>query len=257
MPQTSARLRARISGALYVLCIGCGFFAEMVVRAKLVVYSDAAATAHNIAAAPELYRAGFFADVSAMTLGVLSSVLLYTLFKAVSRELALTVLVLDVISNTVSIGGSILQGDGYLSVLTASQLSSLALLSIKLYESVYAISLGLFGGSCLLTGYLIFRSTFLPILIGEVTFARWLLIAGVNSAKWDAIARTQAALPQGSQYTQLRKLIFNKGAWRCDMLEKVDRTRRQGITACHGMDWSASARFIFLRWQRPDPALPP
>jgi hypothetical protein len=237
IPETSARLRARISGALYVLCIGCGFFAEMVVRAKLVVYSDAAATAHNIAAAPGLYRAGFFADVSAMTLGVLSSVLLYTLLKAVSRGLALTVLVLDVISNAVSISASILlfaplvilQGDGSLSVLTAPQLSSLALLSIKLYESAYAISLGLFSGSCLLTGYLIFRSTFLPraigvllglaglcyllntfvalmpkgfaeylfpwiflpILVGEGTLALWLLIAGVNSAKWDAIARTQ------------------------------------------------------------------
>jgi hypothetical protein len=235
--KTSARLRARISGALYVLCIGCGFFAEMVVRAKLVVYSDAAVTAHNIVAAPGLYRAGFFADVSAMTLGVLSSVLLYTLLKAVSRGVALTVLVLDVISNAVSISGSILlfapliilQGDGYLSALTTQQLSSLALLSIKLYESIYAISLGLFSGSCLLTGYLIFRSTFLPraigvllalagicyllntivvlmpmgfadyvfpwiflpILIGEGTLALWLLIVGVDSAKWDAIARTQ------------------------------------------------------------------
>jgi hypothetical protein len=239
IPETSARLRARISGALYVLCIGCGFFAEMVVRAKLVVYSDAAATAHNIAASPGLYRAGFFADVSAMTLGVLSSVLLYTLLKVVSRGLALTVLVLDVISNAVSISGSILlyaplvilQGDGYLSALTAPQLSSLALLSIKLYESTYAISLGLFSGSCLLSGYLIFRSTFLPraigvllalagicyllntfvalmpkgfaeyvfpwiflpILVGEGTLALWLLIVGVNSAKWDAIARTRTA----------------------------------------------------------------
>jgi hypothetical protein len=201
------------------------------------VYSDAAATAHNIAAAPGLYRAGFFADVSAMTLGLLSSVLLYTLLKRVSRGLALTVLVLDVISNTVSITGSILlfapllllQGDGYLSVLTPPVLSSLALLSIKLYESVYAISLGLFSGSCLLTGYLIYRSTFLPrtigvllalagicyllntivvlmppgfgdylfpwifvpIVIGEGALALWLLIAGVNSAKWDAIACSQ------------------------------------------------------------------
>jgi hypothetical protein len=176
-----------------------------------------------------------FADVSAMTLGVLNSVLLYTLLKVVNRGLALTVLVLDVISNAVSSSGSILlfaplmllQGDDYLSVLTPAQLSSLALLSIKLYESAYAISLGLFSGSCLLTGYLIFRSTFLPrtigvllalagicyllntvvvlspkgfadylfpwiflpILVCEGVLALWLLIAGVNSAQWDAIAR--------------------------------------------------------------------
>jgi len=116
-----------------------------------------------------------------------------------------------------------------LSVLTAPQLSSLALLSIQLYESAYAISLGLFSGSCMLTGYLIFRSTFLPktigallalagicyllntfvvlmpkgfadylfpwiflpILVGEGTLALRLLIAGVNSARWDAVARAQ------------------------------------------------------------------
>ncbi len=232
---SSARLRARLAGALYVVCIVCGFFAELVVRAKLVVHSDAALSAHNIVAAPGLYRAGFFADVSAMTLGVLSSIVLYTLYKAVSRGLALTVLMLDVISNAVSITGSILlfapllilRGDAYLAVFTAPQLNALALLSIKLYEVVYAISLGLFSGSCLVTGYLIFRSrflpralgvlmalagtcyllntivvlmpkgfadylfpwTFLPILVGEGTLALWLLIVGVNAAKWDAIAR--------------------------------------------------------------------
>ena len=85
---SSARLRARLAGALYVVCIVCGFFAELVVRAKLVVHSDAALSAHNIVAAPGLYRAGFFADVSAMTLGVLSSIVLYTLYKAVSRGLS-------------------------------------------------------------------------------------------------------------------------------------------------------------------------
>jgi Domain of unknown function (DUF4386) len=126
VPTMSAPLRARLSGALYVLCIGCGFFAEMVVRAKLVVYSDAVVTAHNIATAPGLYRAGFFADVSAMMLGVLSSVLLYMLLQIVSRGIALTILVLDVISNAISISCSILlfaplvilQGDAYLTVLS-------------------------------------------------------------------------------------------------------------------------------------------
>ena len=141
---------------------------------------------------------------------------------------------LDVISNAVSISGSfllfaplvILPGDGYLSVVTAPQLRALALLSIKLYESAYAISLGLFSGSCLLTGYLIFRSTFLPkflgvligiagacylinsfvafmpkgfgddlfpwiflpIIVGEGALALWLLIVGVDLEKWNAIA---------------------------------------------------------------------
>ena len=233
----SARNRARWAGVVYVACIACGFYAEMVVRAKLVASGDAALTAHNIVAAPDLYRAGFFADVSAMILGVLSSVVQYALFRVVSRGLALTVLVLDVISNAISIAGSILlfaplvilRGDAYLSAFPAPQLDALALLSIKLYETVYAISLGLFAGSCVVSGYLIYRSTFLPralgvlmvlagacylantiivlmprgfagfllpwiflpILVGEGALALWLLLAGVDPARWDALARVR------------------------------------------------------------------
>ncbi len=37
----------------------------------------------------------------------------------------------------------------------------------------------------------LFPWVFLPILVGEGTLALWLLIAGVDSANWDAIARPQ------------------------------------------------------------------
>jgi hypothetical protein len=102
--------------------------------------------------------------------GVLSSVILYGLFKAVSRTVALTVLVLDVISNTISITASVLlfaplivlPGTYGMSAFSSEQLQALSLLSLRMYELAYAVNLGLFAGSCLLTGYLIYRSTFLP-----------------------------------------------------------------------------------------------
>ena len=37
----------------------------------------------------------------------------------------------------------------------------------------------------------LFPWIFLPILVGEGTLALWLLIAGVNSAKWEAISCRQ------------------------------------------------------------------
>jgi hypothetical protein len=237
VPELSPRLKARVAGALYVLCIVCGFFAEMVVRSKLIVYSDPAATSRNILASPALYRLGFFADVTAMMLGLLSSVIMYTLFKVVSRGLALTVLVLDVISNTVSLCGSvllfaplvILRGGESLAAFSPSQLQWLALLSIKMYESAYAMNLAIFSGSCLLTGYLIFRSGFLPrflgvllaiaglcyltnsfvsfmpqgfgdflfpwillpVIVGEGALALWLLFVGIDSSTWNRIAAAQ------------------------------------------------------------------
>jgi hypothetical protein len=226
-------MRARVAGALYVLCIVCGFYAEMVVRAKLIVYSDAAATAQNILAAQSLYRLGFFADVSAMALGLLAGVILYTLFRPVSRGVALTVLVLDVVSNTISICGAVLlyaplvvlQSADLLAPFTDAQRQSFALLSIHLYELSYALNLAFFSGSCVLTGYLIFRSTFLPRALGillviagacyltnslvdfmpkgfadwlfpwillpcalsEAALALWLLVMGVNATKWGQV----------------------------------------------------------------------
>jgi hypothetical protein len=238
LSQTSPRVRARVAGVLYVLCIICGFYAEMFVRAKLIAYSDPAATASHIMAAPGLYRMGFFADVSNMMFGVLSSVILYGLFKAVSRTVALTVLVLDVISNTVSITASVLlfaplivlPGTYGMSAFSSEQLQALSLLSIRMYELAYAVNLALFAGSCLLSGYLIYRSTFLPKFLGlllalagmcyltnsfvnfmpagfgadlfpwillpcvlaEGALAVWLAIAGVNSSKWYQVAAAQA-----------------------------------------------------------------
>jgi Domain of unknown function (DUF4386) len=233
-PRTSPRQRARIAGVLYLLSIACGLFAEAVVRSKLVIYANPALTAQNILAAPGLYRAGFFADLAAMTCGVLASVILYSLFKPVSRSLALGMLALDVISNTVSLSASvllfapliILQGAGGLSAFSPSQVQSLALLSIRLYELGYGISLALFSGSCLLIGYLILRSRFLPkflglllpvagicyftnsfvnlmpagfgdflfpwillpCLIAEASLALWLTLFGVDSSQWEATA---------------------------------------------------------------------
>jgi hypothetical protein len=234
VPVISPRAKARIAGALYLICIACGFFAEMVVRSKLIIYSDPSATARNILESPALYRLGFFADVTAMILGVLTSVIFYLLFKVVSRGLALTVLVLDVISNTVSICGAvllyapliILPGGGAVTALSPAEQQGLALLSIKLYESAYSMNLAVFSGSCLLTGYLIFRSTFLPrtlgvllaiagacylinsfvnfmppgfgdflfpwillpVILGEGLLALWLLIAGIDSSQWSRVA---------------------------------------------------------------------
>jgi hypothetical protein len=234
IPRASANLRARVAGAIYVACIVCGFYAELVVRAKLIVPGDAAATAANILASPGLYRLGFFADVTAMTLGVVSAVIMYTLFEVVSRTVALTVLMFDIISNTISICGAvllfsplaILSGEAYLSALPPAELPSLALLSVKLYELSYAMNLAFFSVSCLLTGYLIYRSTFLPKIFGvliaiagvcylsnsfidfmpkgfgdslfpwillpslvaESVVGLWLLFVGVNSSRWNEVA---------------------------------------------------------------------
>ena len=231
--------QARISGVLYLICIGSGFYAETFVRNKLVVYSDAALTARNIVASPSLFRLGFLADLISFITGILVAVIFYDLFKSVSRPVARTAITFAIVSNTVSIAASIfcfaplhILGDSaYLRAFTPSQLQSLAILSLQLYQYAFAINLGLFSIDCLATGYLIFRSTFMPRLLGallavggvcyltnsvayfmppkslpnlfpyiylpsliaELSLALWLAVAGVDVVRWRAVYRLRAA----------------------------------------------------------------
>ncbi len=236
--------KARLAGLLYVICIVSGFYAEACVRNKLVVYDDAAFTARSIVASPSLYRLGFLADLVSFTTGIAIAVIFYDLFKSVSRPVARTSLAFAIVSNTVSIAASIfcfapihiLGGAGYLSTFEPNQLQSLALLSLKLYQFAFVLNLGLFSIDCFATGYLIYRSTFLPRFLGilliigafcyltnsvayflppkllpdlfpwiylpsllaEVSLAVWLVVAGVNVAKWHAVQNARASATVGT-----------------------------------------------------------
>ena len=190
-------------------------------------------TASNIMASPALYRMGFFADFAALTSGMVIAVLFYRLLKPLSPTLALLDFMLAIVSNVVSIvalillfAPLILLKGAYGAALEPAQLQELALFSIRLYELGYAINLMLFGLECLVAGYLIYKSTFLPRILGvllgvgglcymvnsfvdfmpdnfanflfpyillpsllaETLLALWLTVFGLNSAKWYAVA---------------------------------------------------------------------
>ena len=106
-PAISPSTQARIAGALYCVFIASGALAELFVRAKLVVFSDAAAPAHNIATAPELYRLGLLADFTMLTTGLIVGILFYQLLKPVNCGVALLALMFLIVSNTESPAGLI------------------------------------------------------------------------------------------------------------------------------------------------------
>lgn len=224
------RLTAKIAGGAYLVVIVAALFAEAVVRGSIVDYQDAAETARNIASSEALYRGGLAADMIAMLAYTIVTALFYGLFKPVSRTISLTAAFLSLVG--IAISGavallhyaplSLLQGQPYLQTVPTDELQALALLSLKLHGAGYDISLVSFGLYCLLIGYLIHRSKFLPSalgvlmafagvgylvnsfcdflaialpelvssaallpgLIGEGALTLWLLIVGVNQAKW-------------------------------------------------------------------------
>jgi hypothetical protein len=111
----------------------------------------------------------------------------------------------------------ILQGGSSVSAFTAEQLQALALIFLKLNAYAFEIDLVFFGFWCVLAGYLIFRSTFLPRILGvllaidglgwatymypplasdlfpfiaaasalaEIPLQLWLVVMGVNPQRW-------------------------------------------------------------------------
>ena len=110
----------------------------------------------------------------------------------------------------------VLGREPYLGVFKADQLQSLAYLSLKLYSHAYGISLVFFAFYCVVIGYLVFKSTFLPRILGvliadsalawmtflwppfatkyfryllvldlgEALLVLWLLVMGVNAERW-------------------------------------------------------------------------
>jgi Domain of unknown function (DUF4386) len=229
--EASPRVKARIAGVIYLICGMAYSYARNDVRGKLVVDGDAAATAHNILAHEPLYRLGFAAEIISSLCYVAVALLLYELFKPVNRSISLLAAFFSLAGCTIQALSSLLHlaplvvlgGDLYLSVLGVEQLQALALLFLTLRDQASSIYMVFFGWYCLLIGYLIVRSRFLPRILGvfmaisgvayqaflsppladylfpyviapagalgELSLILWLLVMGVNVERWKEQAR--------------------------------------------------------------------
>lgn len=176
-----SRLRwARAGGALYLVIIACGLFAELAVRGALVVADDAAASAANIRGAEGMFRAGFAADTIMLLADAALAFILYALLKPAGKTLALVAASFR-LSQTAVLGVNLLifyaalliLGDApYLAGLGGPEREALAALMLDLHAHGYDLGLIFFGAHCVLIGWLLIRSDSFPSLLG------YLLIAG-------------------------------------------------------------------------------
>ena len=200
-------------------------FGEVIVLGRLVVAGNAAATAANILGHERLFWLGFTSSLIGVACHIAWALLFYELLKPVNRSLSLLAAFVILVGCAIQALTSllylapllILQGGSSLSAFTPEQLQALALMFVKLNAYAFDIYLVFFGFWCVLIGYLIFRSTFLPRVLGvllaisglgwvtylspplashlwpfiaaasalgEIPLELWLIVMGVNVQRW-------------------------------------------------------------------------
>jgi len=177
---------ARMAGFLYLIYIVTTIVADVLGRSPLIVFGDAAATARNIMASEWQFRIGITGDLVSAVFFLLAAWALYALLKSVNKDLALLFLLLNlggVAVYSINLLNQfaavlLLSGADYLKVFQADQLQSLAMFFLNLHHNGYWIAQIFFGAWLFPLGYLVYKSGFLPKILGIVTmvhFVGWLM----------------------------------------------------------------------------------
>lgn len=168
------QLFARLGGGLYLVIIALGIVAQVIVRDRLIVSGDAAATAQNLAAMQSLWRLGIASEALALLCTLALAMIYFALLRPVSLELSILAALLRVVSVAVQ-AVAVLQLDLALSPLTNAaftaaftpdQRAALATLAVRAHSHGYTLALLIVGAAFLVHGLLIIRSTFLPKVLG-------------------------------------------------------------------------------------------
>lgn len=245
--ETSPQVLSRIGGVLYLIIITGGIFGEAFFRNRLIILGDAKATAANIRSLEPLWRFGTALEFFMLICTTALALILFVLLRRVSRDLALLAVFFNLVSialeaaNELQLLTALLPlGDaGYFRAFGPEQLYAMTSLSIQSYGYGFGVSLIFFGCECLVLGYLIFKSSFLPkavgglmqvaglcyltnsfallvapnfasqifpailvpAFVGEASLCLWLLVKGVNVGKWKAQANHAGQTNQAAQAT--------------------------------------------------------
>ena len=172
--EASPQTYARIAGLSFVVGFVIAIFSQAFLSSLVMVPGDPAATATNILNSESLYRLTVVGGLISLMCSMVTTVLCYELFKAVNGSISLLAVFFSLTACAIGSVGEIfyfapmliLQRAEYLSVFKPEQLQSLAFMFLKLWAQTTELGMAFFGTYYLLIGYLVFRSTFLPRIIG-------------------------------------------------------------------------------------------
>ena len=233
MTEASPNPSARAIGVVYLLYVLVSSVGLVSLRG-LVHAGDATATANSILAHESWYRAGISFGLVANALYIALAAFFYGLFAPVNRSISLLAAFFGLAGCVIQLFGGVLQLIPLVllksmppsSAIGVEYLQIAALLSLKLYSRSFDIAFVLFAFFDLAIGYLIFRSRFLPRILGvlmmlgglggaiylwpplahalssyilavggagELSLLLWLLVKGINIPRWREWADVQSS----------------------------------------------------------------
>jgi hypothetical protein len=167
---------ARIAGFFYFLFVLASIIADLFGQ---FVFADAQVTVNHILAQGGQFRLGVVISLFAYVLFLLAAWALYVLLKPVGKNLALLFLLLNVggfavlVFSHLNLVASLLllSGADYLKALQPDQLQAQAILFLNLYKYGSTIAQIPFGVWLFPLGYLVYKSGFLPKILGVLLMA--------------------------------------------------------------------------------------
>jgi hypothetical protein len=228
-PNISINRTARLAGGLNLALMPFSFFGIIYVPSVLVIPEDAAATARNIMASEWLVRTGTVSHLIGQIIGIVVVLALYRLLKPVNKDYAVLMVVLALLAVPIAFLNEVnhlaalrLLADADDGAFTTRQLQAHATLFLDMRENGILVAQVFWGLWLLPLGSLVFKSGFLPkvlgvlvviagvgyvidsaaqllslglttisqfTFVGEILLTLWLLIRGVNVERWPEVAR--------------------------------------------------------------------
>jgi hypothetical protein len=222
--EISPLVKARMAGLLYLFGNPFAPFFLVVLPSRLIVHGDAAGTARNIMASEALFRLGIVNLLYNSILGILIVLTLYQVLKVVNKNTAWLMVIFVLVGVPIGMLNELnslavlqlLSSADYLNVFTAEQLQAMAYFFIRVHGQGLNIHMIFWGLWLFPMGVLVFRSGFLPKMIGvmlmiacmgyvlqsfaaflgynlslifitgwgELMLSLWLVIKGVDVEQW-------------------------------------------------------------------------
>ena len=179
----SLRIAALIAGLALLTMVVAAPYAELFVYPKLVVPGNTAETVKNIIANKALFISAIFAYLATFICDLLAAWALYILLKPVNESLSLltawfrlvyTVIAIVALLNLVTVS-RILDNSDYLTVFKPDQLNAEVMLSLRAFRYGFHFGIIFFSIHLGLLGYLVFRSKYIPRIMGV-----FLIISGLG-----------------------------------------------------------------------------